>query len=386
MALQFSLENCSGLARAGSLTLGNVTVPTPMFMPVGTVGSVKAMDPARLQEMGYDLILGNTYHLHLRPTSERVKNLGGLHKMMAWPGAILTDSGGYQAFSLKESKISDDGVKFKSHIDGSPHFFSPEKSLEIQRNLGSNIVMVLDHCLGHGKTHAETIKAMNRTHLWAKRSRAFELESHQNLFGIVQGGFFDDLRKESADFLSSLEVNGKQFEGLALGGLAVGESQELLHESVKKYAPLLPENRPRYLMGVGYPEDLLEAIDAGIDMFDCVLPTRNARNGQAFTKFGVVSIKQQRYIDADEPLDSSCECSTCSRFSKAYLRHLYVSGEILSSILLTHHNLFFYRSLVRQARQAILENTFASFKAKMLQSLASCEADAKRVNTPNSSL
>jgi queuine tRNA-ribosyltransferase len=329
-----------------------------MFMPVGTQGTVKAISTRELREMKAQIILGNTYHLYLRPGSERVERLGGLHQVMAWDGPILTDSGGFQVFSLAAiNEIDDDGVTFQSHIDGSRHRFTPEKSMEIQRQLESDIVMAFDQCAPYPAEKEDVKRALDRTFAWAKRGLAFELKPHQARFGIVQGGLHEDLRRESAEQIASLP-----YDGVAIGGLSIGEPPELLHEMTRFTAPLLPRDKPRYLMGVGRPEDLVECVSAGVDLFDCVMPTRNARNGQLFTSRGKVNIKNARYIDDKEPLDPECACETCRLYSKAYLRHLYVAGEALSARLNTLHNLTFYIGIMQQMRGALIENRFDEWK------------------------
>jgi queuine tRNA-ribosyltransferase len=347
-------------ARAARMTLLTpsgkpIVIETPTFMPVGTVGSVKSMAPWEVEEMGAQVVLGNTYHLYLRPGHKRVENLGGLHRFMGWEDkAILTDSGGFQVFSLsKLNKIDEDGVTFRSHIDGSAHRFTPELSMEIQRSLGSQMVMAFDDCPPYPATPEQVKSAMNRTRRWAERGLEFPLKDHQARFGIIQGGLYEDLRVESAKELTELP-----FDGFALGGLSIGEPPDLMQKMAWFGAPLLPKDRPRYLMGVGRPEDLVEGVRAGIDIFDCVMPTRNARNGQLFTSRGKVNIKNTRYSDDESPLDPDCSCLTCQKFSKAYLRHLFVAKEMLSARLNTLHNLTFYLNLMRQLRQSILENRF----------------------------
>jgi queuine tRNA-ribosyltransferase len=347
-------------------------VETPTFMPVGTVGSVKAISTNELREMGAQIILGNTYHLYLRPGHERVEKLGDLQKFMNWDGPMLTDSGGFQVFSLAGlNKITDRSVTFQSHIDGSKHEFTPELSMEIQRALGSNIVMAFDQCPPFPATPELIQTAMRRTLQWAKQGLAVELKPHQARFGIFQGGLDKNLRTQSISELSPLP-----FDGFALGGFAIGEPMEMMHQVVRHVAPLMPEAKPRYLMGVGRPEDLIESVRAGIDMFDCVMPTRNARNGQLFTSLGRVNIKNAKYADDDSPLDPHCNCETCTSYSKAYLRHLFVAGEMLSARLNTIHNLHFYLNLMRQMRKAILAdefdewatNFYSQFQSKQLTS------------------
>lgn len=375
--LQFIVEtSTAGPARAGRLKLkahpwveqqtgqSHHELLTPTFMPVGTQGTVKAVTTDELQKMGAQIILGNTYHLYLRPGHDRVERLGDLHRFMNWKGPILTDSGGFQVFSLAGlNKINDHGVVFQSHLDGSKHEFTPELSMKIQRGLGSNIVMAFDQCPPFPATEKFVRDAMKRTLAWAKRGLEVELKPHQARFGIFQGGLDVALRKESIQQISELP-----FDGFALGGFAIGEPMEMMHQVVRHVASLMPATKPRYLMGVGRPEDLVESVRAGVDMFDCVMPTRNARNGQLFTSQGRINIKNARYQDADEPLDPECSCDTCKHYSKAYLRHLFVAGEMLSARLNTVHNLHYYLNLMRQMREAILENRFddwvKSFYAK----------------------
>jgi queuine tRNA-ribosyltransferase len=346
-------------ARVGKITLPGSggrehVIETPIFMPVGTQGTVKAMSPEDLVRMNAQIILGNTYHLYLRPGHQRVERLGELHKFMNWKGPILTDSGGFQVFSLADlNKIDDDGVTFQSHIDGSSHRFTPELSMEIQRALGSDIVMAFDQCPPYPATPEQVRAAMARTVAWAKRGLAVPLKEHQMRFGIVQGGLYEELRVESARDITSMP-----YDGFAIGGLSIGESPELMQKMARFTAPLLPVDRPRYLMGVGRPEDLVEGVRAGIDMFDCVMPTRNARNGTLFTSLGKVNIKNARYADDPAPLDPNCPCETCTNYSRAYLRHLYVAGEALSARLNTVHNLTYYLRLMEQMRVAIRENRF----------------------------
>ena len=356
-----------GQARTGELHTAHGVVKTPIFMPVGTVGSVKAIAPDDLAAMNAEIILGNTYHLYLRPGDELVARRGGLHKFNAWQGPILTDSGGFQVFSLNDlRKISEEGVQFRSHIDGSKHFFTPENVLTIQQNLNSDIMMVLDECVAYGASREYTAKSLALTTRWAQRARrAYPPRSEGGegqhlLFGIAQGGFFKDLRRESIDQITSLG-----FDGYALGGLSVGESKAELTEFVYDCTPLLPASHPRYLMGVGTPFDIINGIAAGLDMFDCVLPTRNARNGTLYTSHGKINIKRREYAEDDSPLDPACSCYTCRTFSKAYLRHLYTAAELLSFRLNSLHNLTYFLDLVRGAREAIAAGTFASYKKEI---------------------
>jgi queuine tRNA-ribosyltransferase len=338
---------------------------TPVFMPVGTQGTVKAVSTPDLETMRAQIILGNTYHLYLRPGHERVERLGELHQFMNWKGPILTDSGGFQVFSLAGlNKIDDEGVTFQSHIDGSSHRFTPELSMAIQRALGSDIVMAFDQCPPYPATREQLEAAMRRTRVWAERGLRSPLKSHQARFGIIQGGLEEDLRVRSARELTELP-----FDGFAIGGLSIGESPEMMQKMTYFTAPYLPEDKPRYLMGVGRPEDLVEGVRAGVDMFDCVMPTRNARNGQLFTSSGKVNIKNARYADDSSPLDPDCPCETCRSYSRAYLRHLFVCGEALSARLNTIHNLTYYLGLMARMRAAILENRFDDWAKNFYSSL-----------------
>jgi queuine tRNA-ribosyltransferase len=339
-------------ARRGVLHTPHGDVPTPVFMPVGTAGAVKAMPNDLLEALDTRIILGNTYHLYLRPGHERVERLGGLHRFMNWNGAILTDSGGYQVFSHRELRsISEEGVQFRSHLDGSKNFFTPEKVIDIQRALGSDIVMVLDDCTAYPAGYVDAESSMELSTRWARR--CVEHWSRQDnggraLFGIVQGGVYPELRRRSAEALNDIG-----FSGMAIGGLSVGEPKDLLYEIVDCVVPLLPWDKPRYLMGVGTPEDLVRAIAMGVDMFDCVLPTRNARNGCLFTSQGRILIKNAAYAEDNGPLDPNCACMTCRRYSRAYLRHLFLSGEHLSAVYNTLHNLTFYLDMMRKIRESI---------------------------------
>ena len=358
----FELLGKDGAARAGILHTAHGPIETPIFMPVGTVGSVKALAPDDLDALGAQIILGNTYHLYLRPGDELVARRGGLHEFNAWRKPILTDSGGFQAFSLsKLNKMKADGFEFRSHIDGSKHMFTPEKVISIQRNLNSDIMMPLDVCLGFGASYDEAQKAVKKTTEWAKRCReAYPAGSAGNLlFGIVQGCTYPDLREASARQLMDIG-----FEGYAIGGLAVGEPKNLMMRALRALDPILPQEKPRYLMGVGTPLDILHAIEQGVDMFDCVLPTRNARNGTLYTSEGKINIKRQQYAEDDSPLDPKCSCYACRTFSKAYLRHLFVSQELLAFRLNSLHNLTYFLNMVKGARKAILEGRYAEFKAE----------------------
>ena len=357
-ALEYRLIKQDGNARLGSVTTPRGTIETPIFMPVGTQATVKAMTPEELKAIGAQIILANTYHLYIRPGHELVRRLGGLHRFMNWGRPILTDSGGFQVFSLNElRKISEEGVKFRSHLDGSYHFISPEDAIAIQEALGSDIAMCFDECTPYPATHDYARRSMEMTTRWARRCKEAKTREDQALFGIVQGGMYRDLRERSAAELQEIG-----FDGYAVGGLSVGEEKELMHEVMEYAAPLLPADRPRYVMGIGAPEDLIEAVHHGFDMFDCVMPTRNARNGMLFTSFGRVNIKGAAYAEDNGPLDPECDCYVCRNYSRAYLRHLYRAGEILSSRLNTYHNLYYYLSLMAKARTAIAEGRFAAFR------------------------
>ena len=349
------------MARVGRLHTLHGTIDTPIFMPVGTRGCVKSLSPHDLDEIGSEIILGNTYHLYLRPGDDLIKKLGGLHRFSGWYKPILTDSGGFQVFSLSPlRKISDQGVLFRSHIDGSKHMFTPSKVISIQENLGSDIMMVLDECVPYGTDYEYTKKSLALTTKWARECYNARTNSHQLLFGIVQGGFFPDLREESAKQLSAIP-----FDGFAIGGLSVGEPKDVMFNILEKTVPLLPLERPRYLMGVGKPLDIIKAIEMGVDMFDCVLPTRNARNGTLYTSIGKINIKKQEFKQDESPLDPNCTCYTCRNFSRAYLRHLYTTKELLSYRLNTIHNLSYYLNLVKEARYHIKNKTFSQFKDKI---------------------
>jgi len=342
---QFDLLATDGAARAGVIHLAHGQVPTPAFCPVGTQATVKSLSPRELVELDAPMILGNTYHLYLRPGAELIARLGGLHRFMGWERPILTDSGGFQVFSLEGlRKVSDDGVTFRSHIDGSEHHFSPEKVVEIQQLLGSDIAMVLDECAApHDYTY--NVQAVRRTHLWAERCRRAHTRPDQALFGIVQGGVFADLRAESARVLTALD-----FPGYAIGGLSVGESKEEMLRTLEGVAPLLPTHKARYLMGVGSPEDLVECVARGVDLFDCVLPTRLARNGAVFTPEGRLNLRNAIHREDPRPIQEGCGCYTCQHFSRAYLRHLVIAQEMLAARLNTLHNIHFLLQLMREAR------------------------------------
>jgi queuine tRNA-ribosyltransferase len=359
-SFRFTLECTQGSSRNGKIETLRGNVDTPAFMPVGTSATVKAMTPDVLQYLGAQIILGNTYHLHLRPGEELIKNLGGLHAFMGWNKPILTDSGGYQVFSLaKLVKITDEGVQFASHIDGTRLMITPEKAVRIQEDLGSDIMMCLDECVAFPSHKDYVVASVKRTSLWAERSLDAR-KSSAALFGIIQGGMYPDMREKSAKDLTVLP-----FDGFSIGGLSVGEGHDTMIQVLQETVVHLPDNRPRYLMGVGTPVDIVEAVAQGVDMFDCVLPTRNARNGMLFTKNGKMSLKQAKYRQDPGPPDETCTCYTCRNFSRAYLRHLFVSGEILSSILNTIHNLHFYLELMSDIRHSIREQNFDILKKKV---------------------
>lgn len=354
----FDIKSCKNSARTGIITTQKGEISTPAFMPVGTNATVKAVSPDELKGMGAEIILSNTYHLYLRPGQEVIRNLGGLHKFMDWDRPILTDSGGFQVYSLAPlRKVSDEGVRFQSHIDGSMHFISPERAIEIQSALGSDIFMCFDECPPYPASREKVQEAVKRTTEWALRCKKSMGNSQSALFGIVQGGVFSDLRKQSIEELS--EVG---FDGYAAGGLSVGEPKPEMYEMINLLGPLMPENKPRYLMGVGDLRDVLMAVEAGFDMFDCVMPTRNARNGTLFTSQGRISIKRTEFKEDAGPLDPACGCYTCRNFSRGYLRHLFLSKEILSMRLNTIHNLYFYLEFFRKMRAAIEGGNFQEFK------------------------
>jgi|TARA_Y100000385_G_scaffold115001_1_gene119474 queuine tRNA-ribosyltransferase len=358
---QFNINATDGRARTGVINTPKGEIRTPAFMPVGTAATVKAMMPENVRATGADILLGNTYHLMLRPGAERVHNLGGLHKFMNWQGPILTDSGGYQVMSLTDlRKLTEEGVKFKSHIDGSLHNLTPEYSMEIQRLLGSDIVMSFDECTPFPATEKQAKSSMDLSMRWAQRSRdAFGDRPGYALFGIQQGSTFKDMRAESAEKLTKIG-----FDGYAVGGLAVGEGQDLMFE-VLEYAPnQLPQDKPRYLMGVGKPDDIVGAVQRGIDMFDCVLPSRSGRTGQALTRRGAINMRNSRHRDDQRPLDETCECPCCKNYSRAYIHHVHKAGEIISSMLLTWHNLHYYQLLMSELRDAIATNSLDAYVAE----------------------
>ena len=361
-------QSTNSKARIGKLSTDHGTVDTPVFMPVGTQGGVKTLSPIELQQTGSQIILNNTYHLNLRPGPDVVKKAGGSHKFISWPGAILTDSGGFQVFSLSDlNTITDEGVRFQSHLDGSFHYFTPKAIIEIQKKIGADIIMPLDYPIEYPAEKFDVQTSNRITIKWAVESKKAMAEVHgyyeytQSLFGIVQGGIFKDLRKLSAEEIVALD-----FAGYSIGGLSVGEPKELLYEFAEYTADLLPDNKPKYLMGVGKPEDIIECIGMGIDMFDCVLPTRVGRNGWAFTRTGRLVIKNARYKEDFSPLDDTCECYTCATFERSYLRHLFNAGESLGPRLTSLHNITFYQRITREARKAISENNFISWKQNFL--------------------
>jgi queuine tRNA-ribosyltransferase len=360
--MNFELKQKDGEARRGVLHLAHGKVDTPAFMPVGTYGTVKAMSPEELAASGAQIVLGNTFHLWLRPGLEVIGRHGGLHRFMAWNGPILTDSGGFQVFSLETlRKISEEGVHFSSPINGDRLFLTPEESMRIQRVLNSDIAMVFDECLAYPATEKQAAESMRLSMRWAARSKK-AWESENALWGIVQGGVFANLREESVDALKRID-----FDGYAIGGLAVGEPEEDRARVVSEVAPALPSDKPRYLMGVGTPEDIIEAVAAGLDMFDCVLPTRNARNGWLFTRFGDIRIRNARYRDDTAPLDERCACYTCRNFTRAYLYHLDKTKEILGARLNTLHNLHYYQELMRELRSAIEQGVFRQKTQELLE-------------------
>jgi queuine tRNA-ribosyltransferase len=359
----FQLEARQGRARAGKFQTPHGELLTPVFAPVGTQATVKSLTPSQLSDLGASLILANTYHLYLRPGDELIAQMGGLHRFMHWDGPILTDSGGFQVFSLaKNRSIDQNGATFRNHIDGSIHQLGPEKSISIQENLGADIIMAFDECAEpYDKAYSQ--EAMSRTHSWAERCLQVKTRSDQALFGIIQGGIFEDLRRESAEFIASLD-----FPGIAIGGLSVGETKPEMHSVLDLVDYVLPENKPRYLMGVGTPEDLINGIQRGIDMFDCVLPTRLARHNAAMTRFGKrLNVVNAQFAEDPNPIDEACACYTCQNFSRSYIRHLTVSKEMLSATLLSIHNLHTLITLVNDIRQAILADEFENFVGEYFQ-------------------
>ncbi len=365
--MQFTLHKQDGLARRGTLKLNHGEVQTPAFMPVGTYGTVKAMSPLELKEIDAHIVLGNTFHLWLRPGLEVIAAHGGLHKFMGWDGPILTDSGGFQVWSLGAlRKITEEGVKFRSPINGDSCFLTPEESMRIQKVLNSDIVMIFDECTPYPATQTEANDSMQLSLRWARRSKDAHAGNENALFGIIQGGMYEDLRDTSLAGLTDID-----FDGYAIGGLSVGEPKEDMLRILAHTAPKMPQNKPRYLMGVGTPEDLVAAVSQGIDMFDCVMPTRNARNGWLFTQYGDIKIKNAGYRTDTQPLDADCSCYTCQNFSRAYLHHLHKVGEILGSRLNTIHNLHYYQVLMTGMRGAIEAGTFETFKAEFSTKRAS---------------
>ncbi len=362
--MRFELIKKDGVARCGRLTTRHGVVETPAFMPVGTQGTVKSLAPEDLRQVGAQILLANTYHLFLRPGHRLIADLGGLHRFMGWDGPLLTDSGGFQVYSLTSlRKVSEDGVRFRSHLDGSEQLLTPELSVEIQQALGADIIHPLDECLAHPASRAETEASLALTLRWAARAKVAHSrgDERQALFGIVQGGGYEEARRRAVEETCTLG-----FDGYAIGGLAVGEPKPLMRALVEFTAGLLPKDQPRYLMGVGKPPDLVEAVSRGVDLFDCVLPTRNARNGQLFTGEGVLPIKHSRYAADPRPAEEGCSCYACRNFSRAYLRHLFVARELLAYRLLSLHNLHFYLALMAEIRAAIAQGAFAAFRARFL--------------------
>jgi len=368
--LKFTLLAEDGKSRYGTIETAHSLIETPVFMPVGTVGSIKGLDTIDLYEhLQPEIILGNTYHLYLRPTPKVIEKLGGLHGFTGFKKSFLTDSGGFQAFSLKDSKADDNGIHFKSHIDGSKHYFTPEGVIDIQNSLQSDIMMVLDDLIALPAEEKRIIKSIERTTDWAERSLKHHIKNRekgigvsQNIFAIIQGGTSEKYREISATQLISLQYQGDGFDGFAIGGLSVGEPNQMMYDTVEWTTQFMPKDKPRYLMGVGTPEDLIESIYRGVDMFDCVMPTRNARNGTLFTTFGRVSIKASRYKEDREPIDSACNCYTCQNYSRAYLNHLYRAKEITYIRLASIHNLYYYLNLMREVREAIKDGRFDEFR------------------------
>lgn len=359
-------------ARAGVFVTPHGDIPTPVFAPVGTQATVKTLSPEELSAVGAKLVLANTYHLYLRPGHELIREFGGLHEFMGWHGPMLTDSGGFQVFSLSAlRKVDDDGVTFRSHIDGSVHRFTPEKVMEVEEALGADIAMTLDEC-PPPKDRAYNEQALRRTHLWAARCRESHTREDQALFGIVQGGIFPDLREQSARFITSLD-----FPGYAIGGLSVGETKEEMYATLDVTVPMLPEGKPRYLMGVGTPEDILESVERGVDFFDCVFPTRVARNGALLTSHGRINIRNARFARDPNPIEPGCTCYTCQHYSRAYLRHLFVAKETLGLRLATIHNLHFMEKLMADIRKHIKDGTFVEFKRSFLSNYRVSDQEAR---------
>ncbi|MDO9390764.1 MAG: tRNA guanosine(34) transglycosylase Tgt [bacterium] len=362
--MDFKLLNKSGAARRGTINTAHGQIQTPAFMPVGTQGTVKSLTPRHLKDIGSQIILGNAYHLYLRPGQELVKKAGGLHGFMGWDRPILTDSGGFQVFSLAELRnIKEEGVSFQSHIDGSSHLFTPESVMRLEADLGADIIMCFDECIPYPATLEYAERSTGRTTRWARRCRDefLALNSGQALFGIVQGGTYPELRRRSAEEL--VEIG---FEGYAIGGLAIGEPKEQTWEAIQTANTVLPEEKPRYMMGVGFPEDIIQGVSLGVDMFDCVMPTRNARNGSLFTSTGRLAMRNAKHFDDFSPVDSECDCYLCQNFSRAYLRHLYMSDEILASTLGTMHNLRFYLRMMEGMRLAIEQDGFDQWRKEFM--------------------
>ncbi len=385
MAFGFELlkEDPLSRARVGVMHTPHGQVPTPVFAPVGTQATVKAVSPRELRELGVSLIMTNTYHLYLRPGPDTIANLGGLHGFMSWDGPIMTDSGGFQVFSLAHLRAVDmTGVTFRSHLDGSEHLFTPEKVIEIQEKLGADIILCLDEC-PEPLDHDYNVQALERTHHWAERCKrahtrpdqALRLGSGQALFGIVQGGAFADLRRQSTEFITALD-----FPGYSIGGLSVGEPKEVMHEMLEVTVPLLPADKPRHLLGIGSPEDIFESVTRGMDIFDCVLPTRIARNGAVFTRTGRLNLRNAQYAADPAPIEEGCDCYACRHFSRAYLRHLVMAKEILGIRLATLHNLHFMMNLMREIRDAILAGTFAALKKEFLANYEIVPHEARQRN------
>lgn len=373
MLNDFRLINSVSGARAGELITPRGPVPTPVFLPVGSQGTVKTLTPEEVRDIGVRMVLANTYHLYLRPGIEVVAKMGGLHKFMAWDGAILTDSGGYQIFSLAPlRRVSDEGVTFRSHIDGSEHFITPELIIQFQEALGADIIMVLDECSAYGDSFEGVQRAMVRTHQWAERCQKAQKRSDQALYAIVQGGVYPELRRQSAEYLTSLD-----FSGYAIGGLSVGEPKEVTLAMVEETVSFLPGDKPRYLMGVGSPEDIVEGVARGMDMFDSALPTRVARNGALFTGRGRRNIRNAAFSRMEQPIVPDCECYTCRTFSAAYLHHLFKSEELLALRLATIHNLHFIHNLMGEIRSAILDGTFSAFRDNFLASYQPTDEQAR---------
>ncbi len=370
----FHLLKTSGSARAGELLTARGVIPTPVFLPVGSQATVKTLTPDDVKEIGFSMVLANTYHLYLRPGIEVIEKMGGLHRFMAWDGALLTDSGGYQVFSLAPlRRVDDDGVTFRSHIDGGEHFLTPELAVAYQEKLGADIIMALDECTAYGDSEEQVRQAVARTHRWAERCLQAHHKKGQALYAIVQGGMFPELRRQSAECLTALD-----FPGYAIGGLSVGEPKEVTLSMLDATVPRLPADKPRYLMGVGAPEDIVEGVARGIDMFDCALPTRVARNGALFTAPGRINIRNAAYKNMDAPIDPECDCYTCRTFSAAYLSHLFRAGELLALRLATVHNLRFIGNLMRRIRESILAGTFGALRESFLDGYGTTD-EATRV-------